>query len=150
MSTSKQTTYKSYSITTRWAELMSSGTFPNTRRAKSFDANFSVQCAPPDEEGWQQFLSAVFATSDAAEANALAVAKMSIDELPSCARSVRDLALDLHHSHLRRVSPKEPTGSPRGILLKKSVIGTGSVLPGRLPRLAVHLYSSEPSLSIRF
>lgn len=81
MPTSKRTPYKGYCITTRWAELMFTGSLSGSRRwTKVFDANFAVHHEPPDEEDWQEFPIAVFTTSNAAEENALAVAKRSVDE----------------------------------------------------------------------
>ena len=77
MPTSTRTTYKGFRITTRWAELALS----NRRGVTGFDAAFEVHPLAPGEESWQQFPKAVFATSDAAAANALAAAERSIDEL---------------------------------------------------------------------
>lgn len=92
MSTAKQTLYRGYSITTRWAEQMPSGSFRNTRRPASFDAAFTVHPPSPDEEDWQQFVVAVFSTAGAAEDNALVAAKRAIDQLqftPSACVPVR-------------------------------------------------------------
>jgi hypothetical protein len=79
MPTSTRTTYKGFRITTRWAELALS----DRRREKGFDAGFEVHPLALEEESWQQFPKAVFATSAAAVANALAAAERSIDDFAS-------------------------------------------------------------------
>ena len=77
MPTSKQFSYRGLSITTRWTDLQLAGRRPST----GFDAAFAVRPMDPNGESWQEFPGAVFATSAAAEANALGQARRSIDEV---------------------------------------------------------------------
>ena len=77
MPNSKRSTYKGYSITTQWAALPVS----DRRRGIGFDATFAVRPMDLDGESWQQFPRTVFATPEAAEANALGAARESIDEV---------------------------------------------------------------------
>ena len=89
MPNAKRSTYKGYCITTRWTDLHRSGRRP----WKGFDAGFAVCPLDPDGESWQAFPGAVFATPEAAEANALGAARRSIDEFSDALRRPFQFAL---------------------------------------------------------
>jgi len=77
MPTSKHSNYRGFSITTRCTDLH----LVDRRPRRGFSALFAVCPMDPNGESWQAFLETIFATSDAAEADALAEARRSIDEL---------------------------------------------------------------------
>ena len=72
----KRSTYRGYSITTQWADVQVSG-----QRPRKFDAGFDVCPIGPEGESWQVFPKTIFATPEAAEANALGAARRSIDDI---------------------------------------------------------------------
>ena len=76
MPISTRSNYKGYCITTQWTALRLS----DRRRESGFGAAFAVRPMTPDGESWQEFPEAVFATPEAAEANALIAAQRSIDD----------------------------------------------------------------------
>ena len=79
MPNSKHSTYRGYCITTQWTAVPLS----DRRRGIGFGATFAVRPMDPAGESWQQFPRTVFASPEAAEANALGAARKSIDDFAS-------------------------------------------------------------------
>jgi hypothetical protein len=79
--------YRGFSITTRWRE-----TETSAGKAPWFKASFTVNSDNSSEDSWQQFPDSEFATSGAASANALRAARISVDlhaSRPAMAHSAR-------------------------------------------------------------
>jgi hypothetical protein len=69
--------YKGFSITTRWRESAETA----KHGPKWFKASFAVDSTGGHEDSWQQFPDLKFATSEAATLNALRAAELSVDIL---------------------------------------------------------------------
>jgi len=95
--TSKRSTYRGFSITTRWTDLR----LADRRPGLGFDAAFAVCPTDPNGESWQKFPKTIFPTSDAAEANALGEARRSIDELVDAPPAEQIRARGWKQAHIR-------------------------------------------------
>lgn len=84
MSTTTNSRYRAYSITTRCTEVGP----PHARSGKRFEASFTVEPDAVDESSWQRFPRNDFDSCAAASANALTAAKRSIDLDPFAAQRI--------------------------------------------------------------